>query len=111
MQLVDITDPAAPATLSTIYNATEPSSAPAVDIATISNHTYTIISTTAEGVQLVDITDPAAPAVTSAIYDADAALLGGYTGVTIHTINGNTYATLTSERGVWILAVAVHPPP
>ena len=105
IQLINITDPTAPAVTSIIHHANA-TAAPTVDIATVSNHTYAIIST-AEGVQLVDITDPTAPTVTSTIYDADTMPVGGYAGVAIHTINGNTFVALTSEGGVWILAVAL----
>ena len=113
-QIIDITNPAAPAPVAAISDDaggfTTLSRANEVAIAAISDRTYAVVvSSGDQGVQIIDITDPAMPTPTAAILD-DA---GGFTtldiaaDVAIASISGRTYAVVPSygDHGVQIINI------
>ena len=103
VQIIDMTDPAAPMPVAAISDDmggfTELEGAFDVAIAQISGRTYAaVISISDDGVQIIDMTDPAAPVPVAAISDD----MGGFTeldgarGIDTVQISGRTYAVVAA---------------
>ena len=112
VQIIDITDPAAPAPVAAITDEangfTVLGTAIDVAISQISNSTYAVVAATwGNGVQIIDITDPAAPVPVAAITDKANGFteLAGATDIAISQISDSTYAIVTarSDDGVQII--------
>ena len=118
VQIINITDPARPAAVSSATDGAagfdELAGASGVAVAEIGRSMYAVVASTRDsGIQVVNITDPALPVPVSSATDGAAgfAKLNGASDVAIAGIGSNTYAVVaapdfaTSSR--WY--AAVHP--
>ncbi len=103
VQIVDITDPAAPAPVSTVYDGAHGFEALSAvvhsDVFEAGGGLYAILADRGSGgVQIVDITDPARPAPVSAAHDGEGGFeaLGGASGVRVFGAWGGTYAVVSA---------------
>ena len=111
VQIIDITDPAAPAPVATLTDGddgfTKLEGASGVAITEISGRTYAVVAAERDnGVQIINMTDPATPTPVATLTDGDDGFtkLRGASGVTITEISGRTYAVVTSwDDGVQII--------
>ena len=101
IQIIDITDPAAPTPVSSVFDS-QPGFAlkEAVDIraATIFGRTYALVASWLDdAIQIIDITDPANPARVTNVVDGRGGFeyLDGAAIVEIVEISGRTYALVT----------------
>ena len=118
VQIIDITDPAAPTPAAAITDDTggftELSKVWDVAITQIAGRTYAVVAASGDdGVQIIDITDPAAPtlaapAPVAAITDDTGGFtaLKGANSVAIAQISGRTYAVATGSEGVEIINIS-----
>ena len=102
VQIIDITDPQAPAPVAAITDGIDGfemlDGARDIAIANIEGRTYAIVvSSLDDGVQIIDITDPADPAPIAGITDGIRGFteLGGAVDVEIIQMTGRTYALVT----------------
>ena len=102
VQIIDMTDPAAPVAVITddVGGLTTLSGIDGITITQISGRTYAIAADSWDGnIQIIDITDPASPAPAAAITDDTDGFttLSGADGVAITQISGRTYAVVTDS--------------
>ena len=102
IQIIDITDPAAPVPVSSVFDS-QPGFAlkEAVDVrvATISDRTYALVASWRDdAVQIIDITDPAVPARVANVVDGRGGFeyLDGAQLVEMVEVEGRTYALVAS---------------
>ena len=101
IQVVDITDPAAPVMAGSITDDTSTAldGASAVVVFGVGDRTYAAVASYREGIQIINLTDPAAPAATAAIFDDDhTILLDNTRGVDTFGVGGSVYAVATSRN-------------
>ena len=110
LQTIDVSDPYFPVALGTATDGLEGFTTlnRPMDVATfvIGTSTFAIVTSSGDhGVQIVDINDPSNPlAVSSAIDGEDGfSMLGRCQGVAIFTIDGGTFAIVTSIHGIQII--------
>ena len=113
IQIVDVTDPAAPVMAGSITDGdgTALDGASAVDVFGVGGHTYAVVASYREGIQVVNLTDPSNPAATAAIFDDDhTILLDNTRGVDTFRVGGSTYAVATSRNDDGLEVVNVTDP-
>ena len=117
VQIINITDPAAPLATSSITDGDASDTAAGVFGVTtvqIGQSTYALVtaSSSTGGVQIIDITNPTAPTVASAITDGGTFdRLGGARGITTVQIDSSVYALVASSNdGVQIIRIADNQP-
>ena len=103
LQIIDVTDPARPAPVSTVYDGAHGFEALSAvvhsDVFEAGGGLYAILADRGSGgVQIVDITDPARPAPVSAAHDGEGGFeaLGGASGVRVFGAWGGTYAVVSA---------------
>ena len=118
IQIIDITNPAAPTVVSSITdggvdddnNTYDELDGPRdITTVTINESTYALIASFRDdSIQIIDITDPAVPIAVSSVIDGDIFTeLGGASGITTITIGESTYALVASstDDGVQIIDI------
>ncbi len=120
LQIVDITNPSAPAAAGNLEddNSLKLGNAYGVDVFTIGANTYAIVASFADdGLQIADITDPDNPKAAGQLEDTSDLLLATAFDVDVFTINAATYAVATArdDHGIQIVrldaADATNAPP
>ena len=122
VQIIDITDIARPAPVSTVFDNSEGFSALAgatdVEVFGIDGRIYGMVAGFADGgVQIMDVTDPAHPAPVSAVFDGSGGFgaLNMAAGVEVFSMHGRTYGVVAAmaDGGVQIMDVTdpAHPAP
>ena len=115
LQIVDISNPAAPTAVASITDGEggfdELAGASSVTTVVIGGSTYALVaSQLANGLQIVDISNPAAPTAVASITDGEGGFdqLGGATGVTTVVIGDSTYALVTAlvDDGLQIVDIS-----
>ena len=123
VQIIDITDPAAPIAASSVTDGGVDGNGDTFDtldgawgISTIKigASTYALVTSQFDnGIQIIDITDPIRPTAVSSITDGDTFdTLGGPRGITTFTIDSLTYALIASQGddGIQIISVTEFEP-
>ena len=113
IQIVDVTDPAAPVGAGSITDdaGTALDGASAVDTFGVGGRTYAVVASYREGIQIINVTDPSNPAATAAIFDDDhTILLDNTRGVDTFRVGGSTYAVATSRNDDGLEVVNVTDP-
>ncbi len=110
LQIVDVTDPSAPAAAGNLEDDNDLLLADTqyVDIFETNSRTYTAVASESDsGLQIVDVTDPSAPAAAGNLEDDGSRLLDSAHGVDVFTIGQRTYAAVTSggDDGLQIVDV------
>ena len=114
LQIIDITDPARPASVSAVFDDSGGfdalDGASSIDVFDIENRTYGIVTgNNDDGVQIMDITDPANPIPVSAAFDGSGGFdaLDGAQGVAVFGIGNNMYGIVTAsdDDGVQIMDI------
>ena len=119
IQIIDITNPAAPTAVSSIINGTNGfntiGGARDITTVTIDSSIYALVaSETVDGIQVIDITNPATPTAVSSIIDGDVdgngntfGELTGAIGITTVKIGSSTYALVASyyDNGIQIINI------
>ena len=114
VQIIDITDPANPAAVSSVTDGAGGfdmlDGASSVDTITIGGSHYALVAAdTDDGVQIIDITDPANPAAVSSVTDGAGGfdMLDGASSVDTITIGGSHYALVAAnaDDGVQIIDI------
>ncbi len=102
IQIVDVTNPAAPAATGSLQDDDSTLllwGARAVDTFETGGKTYAVVASNGDdGVEIIDVSDPDNPASVGRVKDDGSRLLDGANGVTTFTIDTNTYAAVTSEH-------------
>ena len=118
VQIINITNPAAPIATSSISNGStfdELDGPRGITTVTIGEFTYALVASSGgSGVQIINITNPAAPTAVASISDGDSDggtgtfdELDGAIGITTVTIGSSTYALVASQTddGVQIINI------
>ena len=114
VQIIDITNPAAPTVTSSVSDGVggfdELDGAHGITTTQIGSSTYALVTSAIDdGVQIIDITNPAAPTVTSSVSDGVGGFdeLDGAHGITTTQIGSSTYALVASfqDDGVQIINI------
>ncbi len=112
VQIIDITDPAAPTAVSSITDGDtfdELSGAYGITTVQIDSFTYALVVSNGDnGIQIIDITDPATPTAVSSISDGNTFdTLDGATDIAVVTIGLSTYALVTAflDDGIQIINI------
>ena len=114
IQIIDITDPANPAAVSSVTDGAGGfdtlDGASSVDTTTIGGSHYALVAAdTDDGVQIIDITDPANPVAVSSVTDGAGGFdtLDGASSVDTTTIGGSHYALVAADTddGVQIIDI------
>ena len=119
IQIIDITNPAAPTAASSIINGTNGfniiGGSRDITTVTIDSSIYALVaSETVDGIQIIDITNPAIPTAVSSIIDDDVdgngntfGELTGSIGITTVKIGQSTYALVASyyDNGIQIINI------
>ena len=111
VQIIDITNPAMPAPVSTLFDNSTLTLAGAIAITAVTindKHYALVVANRDDGVQIIDITNPAMPAPIANITDGNTfPTLDGANGITTVTIDGTIYALVTSsnDNGVQIINI------
>ena len=110
VQIIDITDPAAPVPAAGITDSTRwvatgydvLSGAFDVAVSEICGGTYAVVASPGDsGLQIINITDPANPSPTAGVIHETDGLVGPYIGgIEIAKISGRTYAVVASGYDV-----------
>ena len=109
LQILDITDPANPAAVSTIRHGGDFKIGGVGDVIIheADGRAYALVAADSiDGVQFIDITDPANPSAVAAVRD-DMALPGSIWGIAIHKADGRAYAlaTISNSDAVQIIDI------
>ena len=103
VQVINITDPASPAAVSSVTDGAggfnELAGASAVAVAEIGGSTYAVVAASADsGVQVINITDPASPAAVSSVTDGAGGFdrLDGASGIAVAGLGAATYAVVAA---------------
>ncbi len=117
VQIIDITDPAAPLPVSSVFDGRKGfgalGRANGMETATISGSTYALVASHADNaVQIIDITDPAAPLPVSSVFDGRKGFgaLGRANGMETATISGSTYALVASHADSAVQIIEITDP-
>ena len=114
VQIMDVTDPAAPIPVSAVFDDTDGFTALSglrdVEVFGIDGRTYAIeVALLEDGIQIMDVTDPSAPIPVSAVFDDTDGFtaLSGPRDVGVFERDGSTYAIVTAyfDGGVQIMDV------
>ena len=108
VQLVNVTDPSAPAATASIRSGISSDLVGAQGVAAFqaSAGTYAIIGTQSNGVQIIDVTDPARPSPVAAMVDTPQLALANAMMVDTFRTSAGTYAVVVSmDEGVQIIDV------
>ena len=109
IQIVDITDPAAPVGAGSIMDDAGTILDGAYDVAIfgVGSRTYAVVAAVVEdGIQVIDVTDPAAPVGAGSIMDDAGTALDGASAVDVFGVGSRTYAVVASYReGIQIINV------
>ncbi len=110
LQIVDITNPAAPMATGNLKDggSARLDGPRDVEIFTIGSNTYAAVASSLDNaLQIVDVTDPADPTPAGRLSDTGSRELGGPRGVEIFTICSNTYAAVAAykDHGLQIVDV------
>ncbi len=110
LQIVDITNPAAPMATGNLKDggSARLDGPRDVEIFTIGSNTYAAVASSADNaLQIVDVTNPADPTPAGRLSDTGSRELGGPRGVEIFTICSNTYAAVAAykDHGLQIVDV------
>ena len=113
VQIINITDPAAPTVVSSVTNGNDGfntlDGANAITIVTIDDLAYALVtSNVSHGVQIINITDPAAPTPSFSIDDGTT--FQGANGITTVEIGGTTYALVAANGADGIEIVRIEDP-
>ncbi len=111
LQIVDVSDPAAPAAAGNLGDdgSRRLGGAHGVDVFTIGHRTYAAVTSGGDdGLQIVDVTDPAAPAAAGNLGDDNSLKLGNAYGVSVFEMGGSTYAAVASfgDDGLQIVNIS-----
>ena len=116
VQIIDITNPAAPTAVSSVTDDStfdELVGAFGITTVTISSSTYALVaSSTDDGIQIIDISTPAAPTAVSSVTDGSTFdELDGARAITTVTINSSIYALVAAatDNGVQIIRISEPP--
>ena len=117
VQIVDITDPAAPVPVSTVYDGAHGFEAlndvAGSDVFEAGGGLYAILAARGSGgVQIVDVTDPARPAPVSAAHDGEGGFeaLSGASGVRVFEAWGGTYAVVSAAASDGVQLIDITDP-
>ena len=109
IQIIDITDPAAPVGAGSIMDGAGTILDGAYDVAIfgVGNRTYAVVAAVVEdGIQIIDVTDPATPVGAGSIVDDAGTALDGASAVDVFGVGDRTYAVVASYReGIQIINV------
>ena len=120
VQIMDITDPARPASILTAFDGAGGfealGGAGDVELFDMDGRTYAVVAAYDEGgVQVIDITDPVRPAPVSTVIDGPDLALDGAHDVEVFGMDGRTYAVVAAsgEAGVQLMDITdpVRPAP
>ena len=108
IQIIDITNPARPAPITSLANTalTKLGGATGVDTFTITGRTYAVVTAHDDNaIQIVDLANPARPAPIASLTDTALTELHGATGVDTFTTANRTYAAVaaTTDDGIQII--------
>ncbi len=113
VQIIDITDPASPASVATLRDVDDLELDDPVDVAIYENGSsaYAIITAhNSNVVQIIDITDPASPVVTATLRDGGDFALYGPLGFTVYGDGSSTYAAVPAHFGDTIQIIDITDP-
>ena len=123
VQIIDISNPAAPTAVSSVIDATASNGstfdtldgAENVTTVTIGSDVYALVTASGEsddGVQIINITNPAAPTAVSSVINGDTDGAGGTfdqlvnaAGISTITIGSSTYALIAASSGIQIINI------
>ncbi len=110
VQIIDITDPASPQPVSSVFNGQDGfdalDGANDVELVAISGRTYALVASLGDAFQIMDVTDPASPAPISSAFNGQDGFdaLAGASDVEAYAVSGRIYAVVTSN---WDNAVQI----
>ena len=109
LQIIDISDPAAPTAAGSLSDseAINIDNAAALSTAAINGSTYALIASSNEGLQIIDISDPAAPTAAGSLSDSATINIDNAAALSTAAINGSTYALIaSSNEGLQIIDIS-----
>ena len=110
VQIIDITDPASPQPVSSVFNGQDGfdalDGANDIELVAISGRTYALVASLGDAFQIMDVTDPASPAPISSVFNGQDGFdaLAGASDVEAYAVSGRIYAVVTSN---WDNAVQI----
>ena len=109
IEIIDISDPASPTSVSSLQARTNLNGASFLKITTIGSSTYAVVAAQAgDRVTIVNISDPTNPELTGTLTDDGDKLLNDPKSVDVYTVDGSTYAVVggQTDDGIEIIDIS-----